>query len=126
MRDALGMAAEYNPYFKARLAARLKDAQPTELWNEKKVINHLLKFLRGERVKDTVKVMAIDRLNVLLGITVIDDAGNTKRAPSLDELLQNIPPFDHEFIAEVERTRAAGLRQAEAGERPRSAKGGTH
>ncbi|MBC8640183.1 hypothetical protein IAG25_25460 [Caballeronia sp. EK] len=89
--DALAMAAQCNPYVKTRLAARLKDAKPTDLWSEKKAINHLLAILKSEKTRGADKIAAIDRLNVLLDITVIDEAGRTKKVPTLDDLYPDDP-----------------------------------
>lgn len=94
--DALAMAAMCNPYVKTRLATRLKDAKPTDLWNEKKAINHLLAILKHEKTRGADRIAAIDRLNVLLDITVTDEAGRTRKVPTLDDLYPGEPNAEAE------------------------------
>lgn len=74
----LAVAAESNPYYRKRFDPRLKDKEPTDLWDGNKALNHLLRLVESETVRDSVRLNAIKELNILLGITEIDDKGATK------------------------------------------------
>ena len=74
----LGLAADTNPYVRKRFAPKLEESDPSKLWNGKRAINALLKLLESPATKDSVKVMCVDRLNVLLGITEMTDTGKQK------------------------------------------------
>ena len=61
-----------------RFKSRLDETDPSQLWDGKRALNALLKLLESPTTKDSVKVMCVDRLNVLLGITEIDAKGGTR------------------------------------------------
>lgn len=76
---------EHNPYVRQKLAALLKVINIAELWDEKIAVHELISLARNVFAKDNTRLGAIKELNVLCGITVTDDKGNTKRGMSLDE-----------------------------------------
>ncbi|RZF31334.1 hypothetical protein EVC45_02455 [Paraburkholderia sp. UYCP14C] len=74
----LSLAAEANPYFRKRFEPRLKDKKPDDLWDGNKALNALLKLVESATVRDSTRLNAIKELNVLLGITELDEKGQTK------------------------------------------------
>ena len=72
--DQVGMAAEVNPYFKARYRKMLaaKDAR-RDMWTENDSINHLLRLVKDPRVRDATRLNAINALNVLCGYVQLDE-----------------------------------------------------
>lgn len=72
--------AESDPYVIERKAAAMKAFDVNKAWSAETAMVHLLRLVENPYEKGNVKVMAIDRLNTLLGITIIDAAGNTRRA----------------------------------------------
>ncbi|WP_175692733.1 hypothetical protein [Burkholderia ambifaria] len=86
-------AAESDPYVIERKRAALKALDVNTAWSAETSIIHLLRLVENPYEKGSVKLGAIDRLNVLLGITEVDRDGNTRlgRGPSVDELLRMTP-----------------------------------
>lgn len=76
---------EHNPAVRRGIATALKDIKIAELWDEKISVHELLSLARNVYEKGNVRLGAIKELNVLCGITVTDEKGNTKRGLSLDE-----------------------------------------
>jgi hypothetical protein len=76
---------EHNPYVRQKLAALLKAVNIAELWDEKIAVHELINLARNVFAKDNTRLGAIKELNILCGITVTDEKGNTKRGMSLDE-----------------------------------------
>ncbi|MGN6083172.1 hypothetical protein [Trinickia sp.] len=72
-------AAECDPYIIERKRAAMKTLDARTVWSAETAVIHLLRLVESPYTKDSAKVMAIDRLNVLLGITIIDDKGNTRK-----------------------------------------------
>jgi len=76
---------EHNPYYKSRFAQRLNEVKTTELWNTKISLNELLSSARNPFAKDSVRLNAIKELNIMCGITVVDESGKTKAGRSLED-----------------------------------------
>lgn len=75
-----------------RKRAALKALDAKTAWSAETAVVHLLRLVETPYEKGTVKLGAIDRLNVLLGITIIDGKGNTRRGGlTLDDLLKMTP-----------------------------------
>ncbi|WP_438394834.1 hypothetical protein [Caballeronia sp. DA-9] len=83
--DQLGFAADSNPYVKIRFDKVLSEKMASELWDGKKSMHNLLKLIEDPRVRESTRLNAIKELNVLAGITTIDQQGNSKRAPQAEE-----------------------------------------
>jgi hypothetical protein len=83
--------AEHNPYFRERFATRLKEIKIEELWNEKTSIHELLSLARNPFAKDTTRLNAAKELNILIGITVTDENGKTKKGRDLSDFYDNLP-----------------------------------
>lgn len=74
---------EHNPYYKAQFAKRLKEIKIEELWNDKIAVHALLSAANNPFFKDSSRVAAIKELNVLIGVTVVDESGKTRAGRSL-------------------------------------------
>jgi hypothetical protein len=72
--NALGLAADVNPYVKARYSAALasKDVK-TQLWTANESVNQLLRLVRDPHVKDNTRLNAIVHLNVMCGYIQLDE-----------------------------------------------------
>jgi len=81
---------EHNPYFRRRLGERLKEIKIEELWETKTSIHELLSMARNPFAKDTTRLNAMKELNVLVGITVVDESGKTRAGRSLADFYQNL------------------------------------
>jgi hypothetical protein len=75
---ALATAAECNPYVKERFDTVLESKKPTELWSVNKSLHNLLKLVNDRGTRDSARVQAIKELNVMAGITEIDEFGKTR------------------------------------------------
>lgn len=85
---------ESNPYFTERFEARLKTIPIDQVLNERIALNWLLRLSSSPYAKDTVRLAAMRDAAVLAGVTVIDDAGNTRKAGrSLDDFYKSTPSF---------------------------------
>ena len=87
---------ESNPYYIERFDARLKDIKMDELWSPKLAIHEMLSILRSPYTKDNTQLAAAKELNIVFGITVVDENGKTKAGRSLADFYKNVhePPSD--------------------------------
>ncbi|KVG38168.1 hypothetical protein WL29_08200 [Burkholderia ubonensis] len=74
----------------ARGAAQ-RDKMDSPLWNAMSAARVLISIATDETAKRAERIAAAKELNVLYGITIIDDKGNTRRSMTLDELLKMTP-----------------------------------
>jgi len=71
--------AETDPYVLHLIEQETAKLDPQKAWSANAAIVHLLRLVENPTEKGSVKLGAIDRLNVLLGITEVDSAGNTRK-----------------------------------------------
>jgi hypothetical protein len=81
---------EANQYYIDRFEARLKEIQMDELWNAKTSVHEMLSLLRSPFTKDTTQLAAAKELNVVFGITIVDENGKTKAGRSLADFYKNV------------------------------------
>lgn len=74
--------------FNAQLAA----AKVEVMWNPNKAVNRFLSVLEDPDSKDSARIAAAKELNVLAGITTIDDAGRTRKARTLEDFYADMEP----------------------------------
>ena len=74
----------------ARGAAE-RDKIDSPLWNAMAAARVLISIATDETAKRAERIAAAKELNVLYGITIIDEKGNTRRGLTLDELLKMTP-----------------------------------
>jgi hypothetical protein len=67
--------AEQDPYVIERKKAAMKAFDANTAWSAETAVIHLLRMVENPYEKGSVKVAAIDRLNVLLGITEVEATG---------------------------------------------------
>ncbi len=74
---------EETDWYRAAFEARLKTVTVAELWHTKSSIHELLAIVREDATRDSTRLNAIKELNVLVGITVVDENGKTKAGRTL-------------------------------------------
>lgn len=79
---------EHNPYVRIKLAQLVKATNVSTLWDSKIAVNELLNMARNPFFKENVRLGAIKELNVLTGVTVVDEKGLTRRGMSLQDYYQ--------------------------------------
>ncbi|MDR5757660.1 hypothetical protein [Caballeronia sp. LZ035] len=86
--DMLESTYVYADAFDRYLAAMSVD----KILSDKKALHGYLDIANNPMMKESVRVAALKEACVLAGITVIDDAGRTKRVPTLDDLYTDPKP----------------------------------
>lgn len=61
-----------------------------ELWNEKLAIHRLLTIAQNPFEKGSVHVSAVKELNVLVGITIVDEDGKTRKGGSMADFYRSL------------------------------------
>lgn len=74
-----------NPYYKKQFALRLKAIPTNEMWNPKLAVHNLVKLALDPSAKDSARINAMKELNVITGITIVDENGQTKIGRSMDD-----------------------------------------
>ncbi|AUT74043.1 hypothetical protein [Paraburkholderia hospita] len=76
--SSLALALDTNPWVTARVEQGILNADPEDLWQSdgSHALHALLAMLKHPNVRDTVKLQAIDRLNLLRGIMKIGENGS--------------------------------------------------
>lgn len=69
---------EHNRAYRDIFEKRLKEIPLEELWNDRLSIHELLSIMRSWATKDATRLAAARELNVLCGITVVDENGRTR------------------------------------------------
>lgn len=82
-------AIKRNPYYKKHFEEKLASIPMAELWNPRLALQQLVQIARSSS-KDSARINAIKELNVMTGITVVDEAGNTRAGRSLDDFYQQV------------------------------------
>jgi hypothetical protein len=82
-------ALEHNLVYRQVFAKRFGATPLSRMFSVKHAIWHWLSLLNNPFVKETVRAKAIDSLQVIYGITVVDEAGNTKATKSLDDFYRD-------------------------------------
>ena len=76
---------EHNVVYRKMFDTRLRDIPLEELWNARLSVQELLTIARSWFAKDATRLAAMRELNVLCGITVIDENGKTKAGRRLED-----------------------------------------
>lgn len=82
-------ALKRNPYYKKRFPLALAAMKTDEIWNPRIAMTLLVSIARSS-TKDSARINAIRELNVMTGITIIDEAGNTKMGRNLDDFYTKV------------------------------------
>jgi hypothetical protein len=78
-------ALEHNIVYRQVFAKRFGATPLSRMFSVKHAIWHWLSLLNNPFVRETVRAKAIESLQVIYGITVVDEAGNTKAVKTLDD-----------------------------------------
>lgn len=76
---------ESTDVYQRKFDAKLASISMTELWRARKAVNRLLELAESPYEKANVRLGAMKELNVIFGITEVDEKGNTKKGMSLDD-----------------------------------------
>ena len=83
-------ALQRNPYYQKHFESVLLGIKVEDMWNQKFALHHLLRIVKDENAKETAKIMAIKELDILCGITTVDELGNTKIGRSMGDFYRSI------------------------------------
>lgn len=78
-------ALQRNPYYKTQFKRRLDSIEMNELWNPKLAVHNLVKLALDPGAKETARLNAMKELNLIIGITVVDENGTTKLGRNMDD-----------------------------------------
>ncbi len=104
---------EANPYFVENFDRRLGELALSKLWSPARSAYNLIQLARNAD-KENVKLAAIKELNVIFGITTVDDAGRTRATRRLDDFYRDVALLEPGADIPVEL-------EGEDGENPSSA-----
>lgn len=82
-------ALEHNIVFRQVFAKRFGETPLSRMFSVKHAIWHWNSLLNNPFVRETVRAKAIESLQVIYGITVVDEAGNTKAVKTLDDFYKD-------------------------------------
>jgi hypothetical protein len=82
-------ALEHNIVYRKVFAEKFGQTQPSQMWDAKMAVYELLSLANNGMTKCSTKLAAIKELNILLGVTVVDDKGITRAGSSLDDFYKN-------------------------------------
>lgn len=102
-------ALEHNLVYRRIFAERFGKLQMNEMWDQKISTYELLCLVGNPGVRDTVRASAIKELNVMYGITAVDDKGHSRAGKGLAEFYQNTP------LSETAQSAAVTARHPEPG-----------
>ena len=83
-------AVEYNLYTIKRLRERISEIDPSTLWNAKIAMHEMLSIIRDPDAQSNTRLRAIEGVNILSGITFIDDKGKTRKGASLADFYRDL------------------------------------
>lgn len=76
-------ALESTDYFKLKFAEVLGAVKIDELWNEKLAVHKMLSIVNDDLEKGSTRLKAIQELNILIGIVIVDENGKTRKGSSM-------------------------------------------
>ncbi|PTD98343.1 hypothetical protein [Pandoraea apista] len=83
---------ETSDAYKRTLVAAVAEKKDNPVWDSEQAARVLFSIATDETAKRAERITAAKELNVLFGITIIDDKGNTRRGGlTLDDLLKMTP-----------------------------------
>jgi hypothetical protein len=81
---------EYNLYTIRELRKSIEEIEPSKLWNAKIAMHEMLCIIRDPASQSSARLRAIEGVNILSGITFIDDKGKTRKGASLRDFYDDI------------------------------------
>lgn len=100
-------AIESTEYYQFNFRAVLNATPITALWNDKISVHELLSMARNVFAKDATRLAAMKELNVIVGVTVIDPNGNTKKGSSMADYYASLQANDEPDNTSDEDTQPA-------------------
>lgn len=82
-------ALEGNEHFQIEFAKRLKDKPFDAIFDLKRAVHSWISIIASPDTRDSSRVSALKELQVLYGMTVIDENGNTKAGKSLQDFYRD-------------------------------------
>jgi hypothetical protein len=82
-------ALEHNLVFRTVFAKRFGETPLSRMFSVKQAVWQWLSLLNNPFVRETVRATAIQQLQTIYGITVTDEAGNTKATKSLEDFYRD-------------------------------------
>jgi hypothetical protein len=76
---------EYNSTIQALYEMKLKEVSVDKLWTAKAAAHRLLSIAHDPESKCSTQVAAAKELNVMFGITIVDENGKTRAARTLED-----------------------------------------
>lgn len=76
-------ALESTEFFKTTFNDILAAVKIDELWNEKLAVHKMLSIVNDDLEKGSTRLKAIQELNVLIGIVIVDENGKTRKGSSM-------------------------------------------
>lgn len=83
---------ESTDYFKKKFEERLKSISMDTLWNDKLSVHKMLLIVNDDLEKGSTRLRAIQELNVLIGITIVDENGKTRKGSSMADFYATQQP----------------------------------
>lgn len=83
-------AVESSELYEETFRSLLRNTPVNELWNDKLAINKLLGIANNSFGTDSTRLRAIQELNVLIGIVVVDENGKSKRGSKMGDFYRDI------------------------------------
>lgn len=81
---------ESTKYFIDEFNNQLAAIKVTEMWHEKLAVHKLLCIVNDELDKGSTRLKAIQELNVLVGITIVDENGKTRKGSKVGDFYESI------------------------------------
>lgn len=95
---------ESTEYYKENFAAQLKAVQIDELWNEKLSVHKMLVIVNDDLEKGSTRLRAIQELNILIGITIVDENGKTRKGSSMADFYATMKTKQAETEQDTNKT----------------------
>jgi len=89
MYDSIINIIEESPKYINAYINRVNELDESELWSTKLSIHQLLDIANDQFAKEAARLNAIKELNIIYGITIVDDKGKTRKA-SLDDFYADL------------------------------------
>lgn len=83
-------AVEANEMYTTLFRQKLLNTPINKLWNERLAVHKLLSLAHNVFEKGSTQLRAVQELNVLVGITIVDENGKTRKGSKMSDFYQDI------------------------------------
>lgn len=77
-------------YYRDEFDEKLKSLKIDEVWTDKIAVHRLLQIVNDESDKGSTRLRAIQELNILIGITIVDENGKTRKGNRVGDFYKDI------------------------------------